>query len=134
MTTQRARPVHADAPRLSLRIHLPGGYVGHGKIELLEHIARERSISAAARAMGMSYKRAWELVDAMNRMFREPVVATQPGRNIAGATDVTVFGQRIVALYRAIERRSRNAAEAALAELSAAARPTPRSPRAKKAA
>lgn len=136
MTTQRARPAtaDADAARLSLRIHLPGGHVGHGKVELLEHIARERSISAAARAMGMSYKRAWELVDAMNRMFREPVVATQPGRNIAGATEVTVFGQRVVALYRAAERRSRSAAEAALAELSAAARPRPRLPRAKKAA
>lgn len=120
--------------RLSLRIHLPGGHIGHGKVELLEHIARERSISAAARAMGMSYKRAWELVDAMNRMFREPVVATQPGRNIAGATEVTVFGQRLVALYRAAERRSLSAASAAMDEFSAAARPRPRLPRAKKAA
>lgn len=136
MSAQRARheTADADAPRLSLRIHLPGGYIGHGKIELLEHIARERSISAAARAMDMSYRRAWELVDAMNRMFREPVVVTQPGRNVAGATEVTVFGQRIVALYRAAERRSRSAAEAALAELSEAARPRPRSTRAKKAA
>lgn len=113
---------------LSLRVDFPGGRLGPGKVELLEHIARERSISAAARAMAMSYKRAWELVDAMNRMFREPVVVTQPGRNTAGATEVTVFGQRIAALYRAAERRAGHAAEAAVAELSAAARPERRSP------
>lgn len=118
----------AATPVLSLRIDFPGGRLGPGKVELLEHIARERSISAAARAMAMSYKRAWELVDAMNRMFKEPVVATQPGRNTAGATEVTVFGQRIAALYRAAERRAGHAAEAAVAELSAAARPERRSP------
>lgn len=134
MTRRRPDDEHAATPRLSLRIHLPGGHMGHGKVELLEHIARERSIAAAARAMGMSYKRAWELVDSMNHMFREPVVTTQPGRNIAGATEVTVFGQRIVALYRAAERRSRSASEGALAEISAAARPRTRSPRARKAA
>ncbi len=60
----------------------------------------------------------------MNHMFREPVVVTLPGRNTAGASEVTVFGQRIVALYRAAERRAGSAAQAALAELSAATRPT----------
>jgi molybdate transport system regulatory protein len=118
----------ATTPVLSLRIDFPGGRLGPGKIELLEHIARERSISAAARAMGMSYKRAWELVDTMNHMFREPVVATLPGRNTAGATEVSVFGLRIVALYRAAERRANTAAAAAMAELSAASRLTGRSP------
>jgi molybdate transport system regulatory protein len=113
---------------LSLRIDFPAGRLGPGKVELLEHIGRERSISAAARAMEMSYKRAWELVDTMNRMFREPVVVTLPGRNTAGATEVTVFGQRIVALYRAAERQAGSAATAALAELSAASRPTRRLP------
>ncbi len=114
--------------RLSLRLDFPGGRLGPGKIELLEHIARARSISAAARAMEMSYKRAWELVDTMNQMFREPVVVSLPGRNTAGATEVTVFGQRIVALYRAAERRAGAAAEAAIAELSGAIRPVRRLP------
>ena len=120
--------------RLTLRIDFPGGRLGPGKVELLEHIARERSISAAARAMEMSYKRAWELVDEMNRMFREPVVMTLPGRNTAGATEVTVFGLRVVALYRAAERRAGSAAEAAVTELSAAVRAPHRSPRARKEA
>lgn len=112
----------AKPPRLSLRIDFEAGRLGPGKVDLLEHIARARSIAAAARAMDMSYKRAWELVDAMNQMFREPVVTTQPGRNTAGATEVTVFGQRVIALYRAAERRAAGAAVAALTELTAATR------------
>lgn len=109
----------ARPPRLSLRIDFDAGRLGPGKVELLEHIARERSIAAAARAMDMSYKRAWELVDTMNHMFREPVVTTQPGRNTAGATEVTPFGQRVVALYRAAERQARDAAERTVSELAA---------------
>jgi molybdate transport system regulatory protein len=116
-----------DHPRLSLRIDFEGGRLGPGKAELLEHIGRERSIAGAARAMGMSYKRAWELVDTMNQMFREPVVVTQPGRNTAGATEVTALGLRVLALYRAIERRAGTIAAAALAELAAATRPPRRS-------
>lgn len=113
-------------PRLSLRIDFDAGRLGPGKVELLEHIARERSIAAAARAMEMSYKRAWELVDAMNHMFREPVVTTQPGRNTAGATEVTAFGLRVVALYRAAERAAATATDAAVTELQASTRPAPR--------
>jgi molybdate transport system regulatory protein len=110
-------------PRLSLRIDFDAGRLGPGKVELLEHIARERSIAAAARAMEMSYKRAWELVDTMNQMFREPVVSTQPGRNTAGATEVTPFGLRVAALYRAAERAAAAATGAAISELDAATRP-----------
>ncbi len=136
MATRFARPARGaprppDTARLSVRIDFADGRLGPGKVELLEHIARARSIAAAARAMDMSYKRAWELVDTMNRMFREPVVVTQPGRNTAGATEVTVFGLRIVALYRAAERRAAGAIEATLAELSAATRPKHRSPQAR---
>ncbi|MCA3222474.1 MAG: LysR family transcriptional regulator [Burkholderiales bacterium] len=114
------------APRLSIRIDYPAGRLGPGKQELLEHIARHGSIAAAARAMDMSYKRAWELVDTLNHMFREPVVSSQPGRNTAGATAITPFGRQVVAQYRAAEGRAAAAAAAALAELSAAARPGPR--------
>lgn len=118
-----------SAPRLAIRIYFDDGHLGPGKIELLEHIGRERSIAAAARAMQMSYKRAWALVDTMNHMFNEPVVITQPGRNTAGSTDVTAFGRRVVALYRAVERRASAATDTALAELNSAARSMSRATR-----
>lgn len=118
-----------SAPRLAIRIYFDDGHLGPGKIELLEHIGRERSIAAAARAMQMSYKRAWALVDTMNHMFNEPVVITQPGRNTAGSTDVTAFGRRVVALYRAVERRASAATDTALGELNSAARSMSRATR-----
>ncbi len=116
---------HAAAmnARISLRIDLPAGRLGPGKVELLEYIAREGSLAAAARAMGMSYKRAWALLAELNGLFEEPVAVTLPGRNVGGGTALTPFGERVAALYRAIERRSAQAAAAGLAELSAAARP-----------
>ena len=67
-------------PSLSLRINLdPDGRIGPGKIELLEQIAAFGSISAAARNMDMSYKRAWDLVEEMNKLFGKPVVSAQTG-------------------------------------------------------
>ena len=67
-------------PCLSLRIYLdPGGRIGPGKIELLEKIGSLGSISAAGRAMGMSYRRAWELVEETNRIFGKPVATRQIG-------------------------------------------------------
>ncbi len=108
---------------LTLRIELERGWLGHGKVELLEHIARTGSLAAAARSMQMSYKRAWELLAATNEMFMEPVSVSLPGRNVGGSTQLTPFGQRVVALYRAVERRSTQATAAAMRELSAASRP-----------
>ncbi len=90
--------------RLSLRIDLASGRLGPGKVELLEHIRDRQSLAAAARAMDMSYKRAWELLSAP-------------------------FGERLIAMYRAVERRAAQAAAAALAELSAASRPAARARR-----
>ena len=108
---------------LTLRIELERGRLGHGKIELLEHIARTGSLAAAARAMDMSYKRAWELLAVTNEMFTEPVSVSLPGRNVEGSTQLTPFGERVIALYRAVERRAGHAAAAAIEELSAASRP-----------
>jgi molybdate transport system regulatory protein len=108
---------------MSLRIDFDAGRLGPGKIELLERIAAERSLAGAARAMGMSYKRAWELLAELNAMFDTPVAVTQPGRNVGGGTEITPFGERVVALYRAIERRAANSAAAGIAELSEAAVP-----------
>lgn len=111
--------------RLTLRIDLEGGRLGHGKIELLEQIGRTGSLAAAARALQMSYKRAWELLGATNELFAEPVAVSQPGRNLAGSTQLTPFGERVVALYRAIERRAAQAAAAGVGELNAASRSRP---------
>jgi len=102
---------------LSLRIDLPEGRIGPGKIALLEAIGREGSISAAGRALGMSYKRAWALVDSLNTVMGEPVVATSPGGRQGGGATLTEAGVKLVADYRAIERAANRAAEARLAAL-----------------
>lgn len=107
---------------LTLRIDFERGWLGHGKVELLEHISRTGSLAAAARAMDMSYKRAWELLTVTNQMFTEPVSVSLPGRNVEGSTQLTAFGERVIALYRAAERRATQATAAAVQELSAASR------------
>jgi molybdate transport system regulatory protein len=110
----------SPGPRLSLRIDFPDGVrLGPGKVALLEAIGRTRSISAAGRSLDMSYRRAWLLVDAVNRAFEEPAVVTRPGRRDGGA-ELTAFGARLVALYRTVERRAAEASISALAELAAA--------------
>jgi molybdate transport system regulatory protein len=107
-------------PSLSLRIDLdPGGRIGPGKIALLEQIAALGSISAAARKMDMSYKRAWDLVEAMNRMFGKPVVSAQTGGKKGGGAHLTQVGLEIVSRFRAIERAAESAAEQHMAALQA---------------
>ncbi len=109
--------------RLSLRIELARGRLGPGKVELLEHIGQTGSLAAAARAMQMSYKRAWDLLAVLNDMFVEPVAVSLPGRNLEGSTRLTAFGERLIALYRAIERRAEHATAASVNELRASSRP-----------
>ena len=90
--------------RLTLRIDFDKSRaLGPGKIRLLEHIGHTGSISAAARAMGMSYRRAWLLVDALNQTFRTPVVHTREGGAGGGGATLTPFGADLVASYRAME-------------------------------
>jgi molybdate transport system regulatory protein len=115
-------------PALFLRVELGSGRLGPGKVALLEHIRDSRSLAAAARAMGMSYKRAWELLAALNAMFDEPVAVTHPGRNVAGATELTPFGERVVALFRAVEVSAARATAKAVDELAAASRAAPAVP------
>ncbi|TDR93277.1 winged helix-turn-helix domain-containing protein [Enterovirga rhinocerotis] len=104
---------------LSIRIDLaPGVRVGPGKIRLLELIAEHGSISAAGRALAMSYRRAWLLVDEMNRTLAEPVIEAQPGGKSGGGARLTPFGARLVACYRTIEREAEEMAERHLARLS----------------
>jgi molybdate transport system regulatory protein len=104
--------------RLVLRLHFDAeNRIGPGKIELLEQIDRTGSISSAARAMNMSYRRAWLLVDAMNRTFHAPVVATRFGGPSAGRAKLTPLGQEIMSVYQEIGQIARNAAAAQIARL-----------------
>lgn len=105
-------------PTIRLRILLdPDGYIGPGKVELLELIERLGSISAAGRALGMSYRRAWELVEEMNRIFGRPVAETQAGGRLGGGAILTDLGHRIVARFRAAERAAETAIAAEVAGL-----------------
>jgi molybdate transport system regulatory protein len=90
--------------KLSIRIDLgPSGAVGPGKIRLLEAIEATGSISAAGRSMNMSYRRAWLLIDDLNRLFRHPVVATHLGGAAGGGAELTPFGKRLIRHYRDME-------------------------------
>ncbi|HUQ76580.1 MAG TPA: LysR family transcriptional regulator [Burkholderiales bacterium] len=80
--------------------------MGPGKAELIERIGETGSISAAARAMGMSYRRAWQLVEALNRDFTQPVVETSTGGHRGGGARVTPFGLRVAASFRAMEAKA----------------------------
>ncbi|MDR7102728.1 LysR family transcriptional regulator [Croceicoccus sp. BE223] len=81
--------------------------MGPGKADLLDAIAREGSISAAARALGMSYRRAWLLVDTMNRCWNAPLVTAQTG----GGAQVTEAGGEVLDFYRAVQRQAEGAAD-----------------------
>ena len=97
-------------PSLSVRIDLDTeGRIGPGKIQLLENIHACGSISAAGRAMDMSYKRAWDLVDEINRICRQAAVERQTGGKNGGGAVLTPFGISLVARYRRIERDAASA-------------------------
>jgi molybdate transport system regulatory protein len=99
-----------------------GARIGPGKAKLLESIRDTGSISAAARNMGMSYKRAWLLLDSMNQAFTEPVVTAAPGGTGGGAT-LTPFGTEVLERYRRIHDRAAAIAADDLAALARRARP-----------
>lgn len=105
---------------LSLRIQLdPEGRIGPGKIALLENIATHGSISAAGRAMEMSYRRAWELVEELNVLFGKPVVERQVGGRNGGGAKLTALGEALIQRFRAVERAATQAAADHLAALQA---------------
>ncbi|UTD25711.1 winged helix-turn-helix domain-containing protein [Bradyrhizobium sp. WD16] len=99
-----------------------GGRLSPEDLMLIEAIRKERSILGAGRVTGISYRKCWLMVDALNRTFEVPVFETHPGRRGGGA-EITAFGERLVALYRSMERRMRGAAAAALDELQQATDP-----------
>ena len=104
--------------RLTLRVDLgPDQAIGPGKIRLLEAVRDTGSISEAGRSLEMSYRRAWLLVDDMNRCFRKPVVDSAKGGKEGGGTVVTPTGLEVIALYRGIEAQAQKAAAKDLTKL-----------------
>lgn len=98
---ERKRPV---SPQPRLRILLGEAVaVGPGKADLLEAIGRTGSISAAGREMGMSYRRAWLLVEALNDSFVEPLVISKRGGPAGGGAELTPFGEDVLRRYREME-------------------------------
>lgn len=109
-----------EAPRVQFRLRISKGddvAIGPGKIDLLEAIARSGSITAAAKALGMSYRRAWLLVHMMNRCFESPVVDAETGGPRGGGTRLTPLGEEVIRCYRRIEATARAANSDDLAAL-----------------
>ncbi|MBZ0260399.1 MAG: LysR family transcriptional regulator [Hyphomicrobiales bacterium] len=91
--------------------------LGSGKVRLLELIAETGSISAAARQMEMSYRRAWLLIDEVNGIFGSPVVETATGGTGGGGARITPLGEAVVAAFRDIERNATDLVQTKLAKL-----------------
>ena len=107
-----------DKAALWVKLTLPGvGQIGPGKIELLRKIAELQSISAAARAMDMSYRRAWLLVDELNKLFAKPLVATWAGGKSRGGASLTKLGEQLIENYDTVVERAMRANQTVLSEI-----------------
>jgi molybdate transport system regulatory protein len=118
--TTAAAATHHSKPVLKLRMRITIGAliaVGPGKIALLEAMAQTGSISAAAKALGMSYRRAWLLIDELNRSLQSPAVATAIGGQHGGGSKLTDTGLQLIALYRSIESQALRVAQADIKKL-----------------
>ena len=94
-----------SAPVVRFRVDFAkGSNVGPGKIALLEAIRTSGSLSQAARDLGMSYRRAWLLVDSLKRAFREPVTVASTGGKGGGGVQLTAFGETLIDSYRNLDR------------------------------
>lgn len=99
-----------------------GASLGPGKVALLEQIHTAGSLSQAARALGLSYRRAWLLLDDINRSFDEPAVLTVTGGRRGGGAQLTSFGRQLIDGYRALERAIEKQAASSLARIAPHAR------------
>jgi molybdate transport system regulatory protein len=105
---------------LFVRIDLnTGDHIGPGKVDLLEQISERGSIAAAGRAMGMSYRRAWELVEELNSAFGRPLVQSRTGGKSGGGAELTPLGYLVVGRYRALQKAVDKASQAHLTALQA---------------
>ena len=124
MTGEQERTESLDETRLEIALHFSNGArLGPDELRVVAAIRKQRSILGAGRATGLSYRTCWLIVDALNRAFEQPVIATHPGRRGGGA-ELTPFGERLVAVYASIERRARAQAKPALSEIAAALNPS----------
>lgn len=123
-TSSSSKALATDKPVLRV---LLGDVIamGPGKADLLEAIHATGSISAGAKQLGMSYRRAWVLVDTMNRCFRHPVVASTTGGSRGGGCELTDEGQEILKRYRAIEERAAAAVRRDFDQFAKLLRPRP---------
>lgn len=111
-------------PLIWVKIVLPGrGQIGPGKVALLEAVRETGSISAAARAISLSYKKAWELIDELNGMFKQPVVETRIGGSERGGAQLTTLGERLITLYAEASKAANTANAGLLRELDKARKP-----------
>jgi molybdate transport system regulatory protein len=118
--TTRTTPSPSSRIDVRFRLRIKRGAdiaVGPGKVDLLEAIREQGSITQAAKALGMSYRRAWLLLDELNRSLREPATTSSQGGPHGGGCAVTPAGERLVSLYRDIERQAQAACAAQLAAL-----------------
>ncbi len=101
-----AKPARVRTALVRPRLYLGEGItIGPGKIELLRAVGETHSISAAARTQGVPYKRAWLLIDTLNRGFPRPVIETATGGKGGGGAHLTPLGQELIQAYDALERR-----------------------------
>lgn len=115
-----------DMARLKLTIILDSGArIGPGKVALLESVRETGSIAAAGRAMGMDYKRAWLLIDSLNRAFSRPTVERTTGGVGGGSATLTAFGEELLARYARLRAAATALAIADLAVLESLALPDP---------
>ncbi len=122
--TTSAAPDIGDDPRLNLRLDLGAGLrIGPGKVLLLEAVGRTGSISAAGRALKMSYRRAWLLIEDLNTGLGTPVVETATGGSGGGGARLTPAGEAVIRGYRRIEAAAGEAARPDLQALLAVRRP-----------
>lgn len=98
--------------------------LGPGKVDLLESIDKEGSISQAARERHLSYRRAWNMVDTMNRCFKEPLVISVTGGKGGGGAELTATGKNVIQLYREMEKKAEDSTESEWKTLQKFLRPT----------
>lgn len=107
-------------PEVRFRMRIRSGdavALGPGKVELLEAVREHGSISAAARSLGMSYRRAWLLIDELNRSLKAPATHSEQGGQSGGGCTLTAVGENIIRLYRDVEVQAQRSCAKQIAEL-----------------
>ena len=108
----------SEKPKAAIKIEFANDLkLGRGKVRLLELVGETGSISAAARKMNMSYRRAWLLMDELNHMFGRDVLETAAGGSGGGGARVTDFGLRVIEVFRALESEADRLVQSRIAEL-----------------